>query len=386
MCLLHLSRIRTLSVKYRRDRAAGGEIAVNSSLDNQHDKHRIDEQLLPYLQSANKSETQEHLNRLLEKARPIVYRIARGVRIGAEQSVAPFNTQDIFGDVCVRLLQNLQACKNDPRRHPISNFPGLVATTTSSVFADFMRGKNRQRRSLYQKIRRLIAANSELTTWKDYDGNLVCGYAVWRSANINPAPLASLMKKDFQSDQFEQPYKPNTAELILLVLNKVGRPIKFDEFVGLVNIASAGVQVQTINIDDEHFVQSSPLVSYQPDFIGGLENQRLLNRLLAEIGTLRVEQRKSLLLNMADSHGFGIEWFLFTKIATEEHLAKLLEVSIEQFRRILNDLPMSDAQIARELGIGKSQVRNIRRAVRERLERRRRAFLGEGSSDSVRMK
>ena len=191
---------------------------------------------------------------------------------------------------------------------------------------------------------------------------------------------------DLQSDQFDRPIKRNTAELILLVLNNVGRPIKFDEFVDLVNIASAGVQVQTINIDDEHFVQSSPLVSYQPDFIGGIENQRLLNRLIAEIGTLRVEQRKSLLLNMTDSHGFGIEWFLFTQIATEEHLANLLEVSIEQFRRMLNDLPMSDAQIARELGIGESQVRHMRRAVRERLQRRRQAFLREGGSDSMRLK
>lgn len=359
---------------------------MTSSLDNQQDTARIDDQLLPYLQSVDKLETQEHLNRLLEKARPIVYRISRSIRDGANQSVAPFSTQDIFGDVCVQLIQKLHACKNDPRQYPISNFSGLVATTTSGVFADFMRGRDRQRRSLYQKVRRLIKANPELATWKDDDGTLVCGYASWRSVNVNSAPVPAQMKLDFQSDQFERPYKRNTAELILLVLNNVGRPIKFDEFVDLVNIAIAGVQVQTINIDDEHFVQSSPLVSYQPDFIGGLENQRLLNRLIAEIGTLRIEQRKSLLLNMTDSNGFGIEWFLFTKIATEEHLAKLLEVSIEQFRRILNDLPMSDAQIARELGIDASRVMHIRNAVRQRLERRRRAFLGESGSDSMRLK
>lgn len=357
-----------------------------TSSDNHQDKQRIDEQLLPYLQSTDRLETQEHLNRLLEKARPIVYRIARSVRIGSDQSVAPFSTQDIFGDVCVQLIQKLRAFKNDPLQHPISNFSGLVATTTSGVFADFMRGRDRQRRSLYQKIRRLIIANPALATWKDDDDTLVCGYAAWRSVNVKPAPVPAQMNLDFQSDQFARPQKRNTAELILLVLNNVGRPIKFDEFVDLVNIAIAGVQVQTINIDDEHFVQSSPLVSYQPDFIGGIENQRLLNRLIAEIGTLRIEQRKSLLLNMTDSHGFGIEWFLFTKIATEEHLAKLLEVSIEQFRKMLNDLPMSDAQIARELGIDASQVRHIRRAVRQRLERRRRAVLGESGSDSMRLK
>src|SRR5437588_8136024 len=176
-------------------------------MNNQPNKQRIDEQLLPYLQATDKSETQEHLNRLLEKARPIVYRIARSVRVGANQSVAPFSTQDIFGDVCVQLIQKLRACKNDRRQHPISNFSGLVATTTSSVFADFMRGRDRQRRSLYQRIRRLIAANSELATWKDDHGTLVCGYAIWRSANVNPAPVPSQMRLDFQSDQFEQPNK-----------------------------------------------------------------------------------------------------------------------------------------------------------------------------------
>ena len=115
---------------------------MTSSLDNQQNKQRIDEQLLPYLQSTDTLETQEHLNRLLEKARPIVYRIARSVRTGADQSVAPFSTQDVFGDVCVQLIRNLRAFKNDPRQHPISNFSGLVATTTSGVFADFMRGRS----------------------------------------------------------------------------------------------------------------------------------------------------------------------------------------------------------------------------------------------------
>lgn len=360
---------------------------MNSSLTEEYDGPRgIDEQLLPYLNCTDNAQTQEHLQRLLEKARPIVYRIARSMRVGAVQSAVLFDTQDIFGDVCVKLIQNLRAFKHDPLHHRISNFSGLVATTASTVFADLLRDKDRHRRSLYQKIRRLIAANSELAIWKDNNGSLVCGFAAWRSATVNAAPTPSQMKLDFQSSQFGQANRPNTAELILLVLNNAGRPIKFDEFVDLVNIAGAGVQIQTISIDDEHYVQSSPLVSYQPDVIAGVDNQRLLNRLFAEIQTLRVEQRKSLLLNMTDAHGYGIEWFIFTKIATEETLASLLEVSVDQFRKLLQDLPMSDAEIARELGLSQTKVMNIRRAVRERLERRRREFLEEGTLDSMRLK
>lgn len=354
--------------------------------DPNHRDSSIDEQLLPYLNSTDDPKSQEQLHRLLETARPIVYRIARSMRLGATNTTG-FSTQDVFGDVCVRLLQRLHLFKNDPRQHSISSFAGLVATTTTTVFSDLLRGRDRQRRSLYQKIRRLIAANADLETWKDIDGKLICGYRAWRFENSEVDPIPPLqMRLDFQTSQFEDANKLNTAELILLVLNNLGRPVRFDELVDLVNIAVAGVQVQTISIDDKHYVQSSPLVTLPADTIADLDNQLLLNRLFAEIQNLRVEQRKSLLLNMSDSYGYGIEWFLFTKIATEERLASLLEVSIEQFRALLSSLPMSDVEIALELGVSETKVKNIRRAVRERLDRRRRAFLGKGTSDYMRIK
>ena len=90
-------------------------------------KGAIDEQLLPCLNSPEPA-AQEHLDRLFEKARPIVYRIARSARLGATLSSASFNSQDIFVDVCIRLLPILQRLKRNPKQHPISNFAGLAAT------------------------------------------------------------------------------------------------------------------------------------------------------------------------------------------------------------------------------------------------------------------
>jgi RNA polymerase sigma factor (sigma-70 family) len=351
----------------------------------------IDEQLLPYLTATSKTESEECLGRLLEMARPIVYRIARSMRASVipGQTVSDFNTQDIFGDVSVKLLRTLRTFKGDPNQHAISNYAGLVATTTSTVFSDLLRLKDRQRRNLYEKVRYLISVNPNLASWDDSEGHIVYGYAVWQPKKVSStpkAPSSAQLKLDFQSQEFEQSQKRNTAELILLVLDNIGHPVRLDELVDLVNIAAQGVQVQTISIDDKYYVQSSPLVVVQPDFIAAHENQRLLHRLFAEIQDLHLDQRKSLLLNMSDSYGFGIEWFIFTKIATEEHLAQLLELTIEQFKNLLNELPLSDSQIARDLGIDQTKVKNIRRAVRERLQRRRRDFLGKGSSDSVRIK
>jgi hypothetical protein len=152
-----------------------GVVEANLTLDQRHNPDDlVDEELLPYLSSSDDAKSQEQLRRLLDAAKPIVYRIARSMRMGATGTTATFNTQDIFGDVCVRLLQRLRLFKKSPDDHPISNFAGLVATTTTTVFSDLMRGQDRQRRSLSQKIRRLIAANADLETWKDNQGRLVC--------------------------------------------------------------------------------------------------------------------------------------------------------------------------------------------------------------------
>ena len=117
------------------------------SLTEQNQTGAIDEQLLPYLCASTEDEAQEHLNRLLDTARPIVYRISPSMReslVGTQ-----FHTQDIFGDVSVRLLQTLQTFNQNSAAHPIANYSGLVATITSNVFADMLRGQDRRRRSLY---------------------------------------------------------------------------------------------------------------------------------------------------------------------------------------------------------------------------------------------
>src|SRR5262249_54128596 len=103
----------------------------------------IDELLLPYLRSASTTDADEQIQRLLEIARPIVYRIERSMRTGvsATQRPAELTTQDVFGEVCVTLIKNLRALKSDPKGNAISNFSGLVATTTSTVLSHHLRGR-----------------------------------------------------------------------------------------------------------------------------------------------------------------------------------------------------------------------------------------------------
>src|SRR6266850_765906 len=128
----------------------------------------------------------------LKRRVQIVYRIARSVRLGASRSSTYFNTQDIYSDVCVRLLPILQEFKKDSQRSPISNFAGLVASATSSVFSDLLKAQDRQKRNLRQKIRRLIAANTNLSVWTDDKGNVICGYTTWRTHTESSKSIASV--------------------------------------------------------------------------------------------------------------------------------------------------------------------------------------------------
>jgi len=300
--------------------------------------------------------------------------VQRSARVKIDSARYQLDSQDVVGDAVVRILTRLHASKADPQHHPISNFDGLVATITYRAITDHLRTRNRQRTNLEKKIRRLFAANADLSIWEDSEKDLICGYVNWRSNK--PRSLSRSLASTSELSQVATEIlvgskKKNTAELILLILQKLQRPIRLKDFVGLIGEMTAPHHLN-INEVNYQLKPSSVELTLSAD---SAENHRLLERLFGEIQKLEIEQRRALLLNMTDSYGYSIEWFLFTRIATEAELADLLGLSVEEFKRLLNDLPMTDKEIATHLGISPTKVANIRKAVRERLARCRQAFL-----------
>lgn len=333
---------------------------------SREDQPESDDGLVPYLQSDEPS-SEHQLEYLIEKiAKPIVGRIVqRALRI---DSYRAFETgwQDLEGDAVVRILARLRASKADPEYHPISNFNGLVATITYRVVADHLRTKNRHRTNLEKKIRRLFAANDRLSIWEDDEGNLLCGYKRWHGKH-SPAKapaVASLVSVVREAGELQ---KRNTGELILFILQTVQQPIAFKELVDLIGELTA-VKHTGANYSFDKLQN----VTTPPEDLP--EKRRLLHRLLLEIQKLDINQRRALLLNMTDSYGYSIEWFLFTTIANEVELADLLGVSTDEFKELLNELPMTDKQIAKRFEMNVTRIANMRKAVRERLVRCRDAF------------
>lgn len=345
----------------------------------------IDEQLLPYLESVDEGLSQEELNRLVQElAKPLIHQILhRSLRlaVAGDEYKHRLRFEDLTGDVVLRVLQRLRAFKADPARHQIESFAGFVAAITYSALADRSRGERRQRAAFNKKIRRLFSANKELLIWKDSQNNSICGYRSWRRNEATSLEtqrtyptVAELLF--LTQECITESGRRNTAEIVLSVLSKIGRPLKLTD---LFNVTSPFVEARTITLNESRYEHSVPTLTVQWQPLTDLENRRLLDRLFAEIQKLSVEQRKSLLLNMTNSYGYSIEWFLFANIATEEQLADLLQISVDGFRRLLNDLPMSDKEIAKVLGLSPKRVANIRKAVRDRLVRCKRAFFEEKS-------
>lgn len=345
----------------------------------------IDGQLVPYLQSVDEARSQEELNRLVQEiAKPLIHQILhRSLRLSvtSDEYEHRLRFEDVTGDVVLRVLQRLRALKADPALHQIESFAGLVAMTTYNAIADRSRGERRQRAAFNKKIRRLFSANKELIIWKDSRNNSICGYRSWRRNEAKSLEVQRTYPTEAElffltHESVAESGRRNTAEIVLFVLNKIGRPLKLND---LFNITSPFVEARTIALNESRYEHAVPTLAVQWEPLTALENRRLLERLFTEIQKLTVEQRKSLLLNMTNSYGYSIEWFLFTRIATEEQLADLLEISVDGFRRLLSDLPMTDKEIARHLGLSPKRVANIRKAVRDRLVRCKRAFFEEKS-------
>jgi hypothetical protein len=107
-----------------------------------------------------------------------------------------------------------------------------------------------------------------------------------------------------------------------------------------------------------------------------MEKRMFLQRLWDELQQLPLNQRAALLLNLKDSSGFGcITLFPAIGIATVRQLADALQISVESFAEVWNDLPLEDAKIAELLGLTRQQVINARKSGRERLARRLKGFI-----------
>jgi len=352
--------------------------------------HRVDELMVLFLNATDEGEVCRLLDQIVsEHARPLLNQIIRAkLRVsadGSDNNRACQDSDDIVGDVVLQLVRRLSEVKSDPRKQSISDLTNYVAVAAHNAFNTYLRRKHPERWKLKDKLRYVLTYQKGFSLWENQNGRWLCGFKVWRD---DSTPLSAPGRvRELRDNQPErervllesESQKKNLPRLVGAVFNWAGGPLEFDDLVDAVSdLWSVGREHRSLfeNGAEQRLVNEVP--DRNPSLAVRLEHRVYLESLWLEIRKLPLGQRRALLLNLRDSTGHDMTaLFAHTHIATLDEVAEALELTLEEFLELSNELPMEDSVMAGHLGITRQQVINLRTSARRRLARRMRRLEGE---------
>jgi DNA-directed RNA polymerase specialized sigma24 family protein len=330
---------------------------------------QIDALLEPLL-GASDQEADALLLRLISvHAEPVIKGVIRfKLRLSSYRATQQAEADDIYQEVVLQLLAQLQQFRKLPHGHPITDVRGIAAVIAHRTCSRWMRRQFPERHALKNRLHYLLTRQRGFALWQDQNGKAVAGFAVWQEQK---KAVRHLSDSEIQTMRGRE-----LADTLAAIFNRAGGPIEFDELVS--NVATLlGISDQPMEslAEDEDTVGSLPDTS-ERDPAWRIEKRMFLQRLWEELRQLPVNQRAALLLNLKDASGFGcITLFPATGIASVRQLAAALEMSADSLAQMWNDLPFEDARIAELIGLTRQQVINARKSGRERLARRLKGFI-----------
>ena len=343
---------------------------------------KIDALLEPLLLEASEQHADEFLSRLIsEHAEPVVKGIIRyKLHLSFHRPAQRDEADDIYQEVLVQLLAELQQLRQQPDQHPITDVRGMAAVIAHRTCSRWMRRQYPERHAFKNRLQYLLTRQRGLALWQDKDNKLVAGFAAWQEQKKKPAATQGRLAEDealpTSLRSLEGGNPEALADAVAAILNHIGGPIEFDELVRAL-ASQLGIRDQPLeSIDDDDEAGAFQARSIEPDPAWQVEKRMFLQRLWEELQQLPLNQRSALLLNLKDAEGRGcIALFPATQVASLRQLADTLEMSADSFAELWNDLPLDDARIAELLGLTRQQVINARKSGRERLTRRLKGFI-----------
>ncbi len=338
---------------------------------------KIDVLLEPLLSEAGDEQVNEFLSRLISvHAEPVIKGVIRfKLRLSSQHESQRAEADDIYQEVLLQLLAQLQRFRKLPAAHPITDFRGMAAVIAHRTCARWLRRQFPERHALKNRLHYLLTRQRGFALWQDRDGKLLAGFAVWEQEKKAPGSFPSPERLPDHIRALKSGKAQDLADTIAAIFNHVHGPIDFDELVsGLTTIL--GISDQPIESLAEDEDSALTAAAPEPDPAWRIEKRMFLQRLWEELQQLPKNQRAALLLNLKDAGGSGcIALFPATGIASVRELANALEIAGERFAEVWNDLPLEDSKIAELLGLTRQQVINARKSGRERLARRLKGFI-----------
>jgi len=344
---------------------------------------KIDTLLEPLLLEASDEQADELLLRLITlHAEPVTKGIIRyKLHLNSHRADGRADADDIYQEVLVQLLAELQQLRQQPDEHPITDVRGMAAVIAHRTCSRWMRRQFPERHALKNRLQYLLTRQRGFALWQDEDRKFVAGFAVWQGQKkaLAAARLGHLSEDEGLLAHIRMLKSGRQQELgdaLAAIFNHLGAPVEFDELVSAL-AALLGIRDQPLeSLGENEDAVAFRFASAEPDPAWQVEKRIFLQRLWEELQLLPLNQRAALLLNLKDAEGHGcIALFSITGIATLRQLADALEMSADRLAELWNELPLEDASIAELLGLTRQQVINARKSGRERLTRRLKGFI-----------
>lgn len=317
---------------------------------------KIDPLLMPFVYATNDSEAETALNQILAaSAEPLIKKIVQSklhVSLNAvRHDDSQFDAQDLCGDIMLQVMNRLREIRTDPDKKIINHFAAYIAMIAHSVCNEYFRQKFPQRTRLRNRIRYLLTHHEDFFLQKTGKRKWIASLSVWKNKTT--------INQNFSAAEIGQ--SSELSEVVRSILQQSGAPIAFGE---LVKMGARVLQIQETPQEAKEAFENESILQR-------LDQRDDLERLWSEICQLSVRQRTALLLSLKDANGNGVLTMLpVTGIASMRGIAEVLQMPIEDFVQIWNELPLEDNVIAKYLGATRQQVINLRKSARERLVRK----------------
>lgn len=354
------------------------------------DTLKMDTLLEPLLLAKGDQQVDDLLSQLITAhAEPVIKGIIR-YKLHLRSYVADgrAEAEDLYQEVLVQLLAQLQQLRRQPDENPITDLRGMAAIIAHRTCSRWMRRQFPERHAFKNRLQYLLTRQRGLALWQGADGRLLAGFADWQqtppqeSSGELATRLNALKDRLVDEELLSQIRRlqgggaQELAAAAAAMFNYLGSPVEFDE---LVSVLAALLQVSEQPVEaiaDNEDAVARHATDGAPDAAWQVEKRLFLQRLWEEVQQLPRNQRAALLLNLKDAEGRGcIALFPATGVAGLRQLAAALEMEAAAFAELWNELPIEDARIAELLGLTRQQVINARKSARERLTRRLKGFL-----------
>ncbi len=335
------------------------------------------DQLLAHYIAATDGDADEVLGRILmEIVDPVTAQIVRrklGIRIVGDSNAngSPIHEDGlgVAANVRLAMITALRKARQDPDQNEIDSIEAYATTVARNATNEYLRQRFPARFRLSNQIRYLLKYDLALKTDKRPEG-------LWIAIAEPTASAAAHIDDQTipRADELEglvERYKGQTGVslglLVKRLLTDIARPVMFEEVV---------TAVATIKGIRDAVVADTPIEdlsvsSSDPDPAVRADRKELLAHVWETAQALPLRHRRAVLLHLSDDAGDNmLMMFPLEGIASIRALAACLELDLDVFLALWNDLPLPDAEIAKMMGLKRQQVINLRHSAKGMLKRR----------------